>query len=217
MKLHGAIISPNVRKVIIACMVKDIPFESNMIIPGPALKEPEFLKINPLGKIPALEDDELTISDSNVILQYLDELHPENSLLPTTPKERAHTRWLAEYAGAALFPCCGVMFRENFVNPNFFKQPTNQAMVDEAISKKFPPVLNYLEKQVPDKEFLLGQSLGMADISIISMFITANYGGYNVDGTRWPKLAAYVARAMVHPVVAKCLENEKAMLKMLTG
>ena len=108
-------------------------------------------------------------------------------------------------------------YPENFVNPNFFKQPTNQAMVDEAISKKFPPVLNYLEKQVPDKEFLLGQSLGMADISIISMFITANYGGYNVDGTRWPKLAAYVARAMVHPVVAKCLENEKAMLKMITG
>ncbi len=217
MKLHGAIISPNVRKVIIACMVKGINFESNIIIPGPALKQPEFLKINPLGQIPALEDDGLTISDSNVILQYLEEKHPATPLMPSTPKERAAARWLSEYAGAALFPVCGTLFRENLINPNYLKQATNQEAVDETITKKFPPVLDYLEAQTPDEGFLFGEAIGIADISVISMFINAGYGGYSVDENRWPKLAAYVERGLSHPVVAKCIENEKDMIKMITG
>ncbi len=217
MKLHGAIISPNVRKVIIACMVKGIKFESNMIIPGPALKQPEFLKINPLGQIPALEDGALTISDSNVIIQFLEEKHPEIPLMPHTPEARAKARWLAEYAGAALFPVCGTLFRENLVNPNYLKQATNLTLVDETITKKFPPVLDYLEAQTPKEGFLLGESIGMADISVISMFITAGYGGYSVDENRWPKLAAYVAHGLSHPVVAMCVEREKPMIKMITG
>jgi len=217
MKLHGAIISPNVRKVVLACMIKGIKYESNIIIPGPALKTPEFLKINPLGQIPALEDQAQTINDSNVILNYLEEKYPENSLLPTSPEARAQTRWLAEYAGAALFPCCLSIFTECFINPNYFKQAINQEAVDKTLTQKLPPVLNYLETQVPEKGFLLGDKLGMADISIISMFINAQYGDYRVDENQWPKLAAYVTRGFSHPVVAKCIEDEKDMIKMITG
>lgn len=215
MKLHGAIISPNVRKVVIAYMVKGIDFESNGIIPGPVLKEPEFLKINPLGQIPALEDGDLTIGDSNVILQYLEEKYPETPILPSTPEERAKCRWLAEYAGSALFPCCGTMFREVFVNPNYFKQPTDQNAVDETVTKKFPPVLDYLEVHAPEDGLLFGDIISMADISIVSMFITAGYGGYNIDAQRWPKLAAYVDRVCSLPVIAKCIENEKAIIKKI--
>ncbi|OUS25089.1 hypothetical protein A9Q99_22855 [Gammaproteobacteria bacterium 45_16_T64] len=217
MKLHGAIISPNVRKVIIACMIKDINFESNMIIPGPALKEPEFLKINPLGQIPALEDEGLIIGDSNVILQYLEEKHPEIPILPESPAARAKSRWLSEYAGAALFPCCATIFREAFVNPNYFKQPTNQEAIDETTNEKFPPVLDYLQSQITDDDFIFGTQLSTADISICSMFITASYGGFAIDADRWPTLAAYVDRIRSHPVVIQCLEAEKSMLKMITG
>lgn len=217
MKVHGALISPNVRKVVIACMVKGIEFEPNILIPGPDLKKPEFLRINPLGLIPALEDGEFTIADSNVILQYLDEKHPQTPLLPSSPEERAKCRWLAEYAGAALFPCCAVMFREVFVNPNYFKQSTNQAAVDQTITEKFPPVLDYLQAQIPDDGLLFGNNISIADISIMSMFITAGYGGYRVDAERWPKLAAYVERVSSLPVIVKCLENEQAMIKMISG
>jgi len=217
MILHGAIISPNVRKVIIACMVKGIDFDSNMIVPGPELKQPEFLKLNPLGMIPVLEDDELTIGDSNIIMQYLDEKHPENALMPTDTKERAKARWLAEYAGTALFPCCGTMFREVLVNPNYFKQPTNQEVVNETVDHKFPPVLDYLEANAPDSTMLFGDNISIADISIASMFVTAGYGGYKVDENRWPKLAAYLGRVLSMQVFVKCLETEKAMIKTIMG
>lgn len=217
MKLHGAIISPNVRKVIIACLVKGIEFESNMIVPGPELKQPEFLKLNPLGMIPVLEDEGLTIGDSNIIIQYLDEKHPEHALLPTDIKDKAKARWLSEYAGTALFPCCGTMFREVLINPNYFKQPTDEEAVKETIEHKFPPVLDYLEAQMPDNNMLFGEHISLADISIASMFITASYGGYQVDANRWPRLAAYLGRILNLPVFAKCLATEKAMLKSIMG
>ncbi len=217
MKLHGAIISPNVRKVVIACMIKGIEFDSNMIVPGPELKQAEFLKLNPLGMIPVLEDEDLTIGDSNIIIQYLDEKYPDRPLLPAEVNDRAKVRWLSEYAGSALFPCCGSMFREVFVNPNYFKQTTNQQVVDDTVNNKFPPVLDYLELQMPEQGFLFGEQLTLADISIVSMFITASYGGYRVDEKRWPKLKTYIARALNLPVFIKCLETEKAMIKIITG
>lgn len=217
MKLHGAPISPNVRKAIIGFNVKGVEFEANNIVPGPELKKPEFLKINPLGMIPALEDGDMIIGDSNVILHYLEDKYPEPSILPSDPKDRAKCRWLAEYAGAALFPCCGVMFREVFVNPNFFKQPTNQEAVTETENIKFPPVLDYLEANIPAQEFLFGNSISIADISVMSMFIAADYGGYNVDEDRWPKLAAYVKRSRTHPAIAKCVKAEKEFIKSISG
>lgn len=215
MKLHGAIISPNVRKAIIAFMLKGVKFEPNIIIPGPALKEPEFLSLNPLGMIPALEDGPLIIGDSNVIVQYLDDKYPQNPLLPDSPEDRAKCRWLAEYIGSALFPCCGTMFREVLVNPKYFGQPTNKEAVEETVSKKFPPVLDYLEERTPEAGFLFGESITLADISMISMFITGAYGGYSIDEKSWPKLASYMKRANAHPVLVKCLENEVPMIQMM--
>ena len=217
MKLHGTIISPNVRKVVIACMVKGIEFDSNMIVPGPELKQPEFLKLNPLGMIPVLEDEDLTIGDSNIIIQYLDDKHPNTPLLPSENKSKAKARWLSEFAGSALFPCCAAMFREVLVNPNYFKQPTNQQVVDDTVNKKFPPVLDYLELQMPEQGLLFGDQVTLADISIASMFITANYGGYNVDVNSWPKLQAYLDRVLNLPEFIKCLATEKAMIKMIMG
>lgn len=217
MKLHGVIISPNVRKVIIGCLIKNIEFEINNLIPGPDLKNPEFLKINPLGQIPALEDNDLIISDSNVILQYLDEKYPDSPLLPESPAERAKCRWLAEYAGAALFPCCGTMFKELFLNPNFFKQPTNKEKVEITVTEQFPTVLDYLELQIPEEGFLFGDNLTIADISIVSMFITAGYGGYSIDKEARPKLATYISLMGAVPEVVKCMENEKEMIKTIAS
>ncbi len=215
MKLHGAMISPNVRKAIIGFNIKGVEFEANNIVPGPDLKKPEYLAINPLGLIPALQDGDLTVGDSNIILQYLDEKYPEHPLMPEDPRDRAECRWIAEYAGSALFPLCFVVFRQNFVGPNFFKEPTDQALVDETVNEKLPPVLDYLEARTPDIGFLFGADLTIADISVLAMLITAAYGSYSVDGTRWPKLAAFVSRGLEHPAVAQALQAEKQMVEMI--
>ncbi|NQZ08415.1 MAG: glutathione S-transferase family protein [Algicola sp.] len=217
MKLHGAIISPNVRKVIVTCLLKGIDFESITVIPGPDLKKPEFLKLNPLGMIPVLEDDDLTIGDSNIIMQYLDDKYPDVSVYPIDVKDRARARWLSEYAGSALLPCCGVMFREVLVKPNYYKQPTDEQAVNETVNEKFPPVLDYLEEQTPATGLLFGEQICIADINVVSMLVTAKYGGYSVDGERWPKLSAYVHRVLSLPAFKQCLAAEKELLNKITA
>ena len=65
MLVHGASGSPFVRKVLVALAIKGLPFEQKQQVPF--LKDPEYRKINPLGKVPTLQDGELIICDSTVI------------------------------------------------------------------------------------------------------------------------------------------------------
>lgn len=208
MKVHGVIISPNVRKVVVALNAKGIEFENIPVMPG--TKTPEFLEISPMGLIPAIEDGDFAFSDSAVIMEYLDEKFPDNLLMPSNPKDRALSRWFTEYGGTVVFPPCGVLFRQRMVNPYYFKIPTDESIVAEVINQTLPPILDYLEARVPGEGFLFGD-LGSADISIISPFINAEYGGYQIDEKRWPKMAAFVKRGKTHPAFVACLEEEEKL------
>lgn len=213
MKVYGARLSPFVRKVLVVLELKGLGYEQVDVFPG--MQTPEFLKISPLGKIPALEDEALQVSDSTVICEYLEERYPTVSTLPSSPQERATARWLEEYADTRLMELCGGgIYLERVVKPMFFKQPTDQAKVDKTINELMPPVLTYLESQAPKEGFLFGD-FGRVDISVISPIINATYAGYVVDATKWPVLAAYVERVRAHPVVVKILQIEgKAMAAM---
>ena len=213
MKVHGLILSPNVRKVIVALNAKGIAFDNIPVVPG--TKTPEFLKISPMGLIPAIEDQEFAFADSGIILEYLEEKFPETSLMPDNPKDRALSRWYSEYGGTAVFPPCGAIFRQRAANPLFFKLPTDEEIVAKAIDETLPPVLDYLESQVPEEGFLFG-ALGSADISLISPFINAEYADYVIDAARWPKMAAYYKRGKAHPAVSATLAEEDKLRQAYT-
>ena len=79
--VHGVPLSPFVRKVRIAMLEKGLAYDLVPVIPlPPANNDPAFRKMSPLGKIPAYEDGDFSISDSSVILNYLDSNEPK--LLP---------------------------------------------------------------------------------------------------------------------------------------
>ncbi|MGR3636292.1 MAG: glutathione S-transferase family protein [Shimia sp.] len=208
MKVHGLIMSPNVRKVIVALNAKGIAFTNVTVVPG--TDTPEFLEISPRGLIPAFEDGDFAVSDSAVIMEYLEEKFPETKLMPANPRDRARSRWFTEYGGSVVFPPCGTIFMQMMANPYYYKRSTDHAAVDEAISETLPPILAYLEKQVPEAGFLFGE-LGIADISLLSPFINAEYGGYEIDAAKWPKLAAYYRRGKAHPAFAAPLVEEDKM------
>ena len=90
-KVHGVHGSPYVRKVFIALDIKDVPYE--IVRQMPFSEDAEYLKINPLGKIPSLVDGDLTLCDSKVICQYLDDAYPEPRLYPMKPNDWAMALW----------------------------------------------------------------------------------------------------------------------------
>ncbi|MGE5385593.1 MAG: glutathione S-transferase family protein, partial [Betaproteobacteria bacterium] len=87
MKLIGSLTSPYVRKVRIVLAEKKIEYEFELDSPwAPETKVPG---INPLGKVPVLVlDDETPLFDSRVIVEYIDNVTPNNKLLPTPNRER---------------------------------------------------------------------------------------------------------------------------------
>lgn len=208
--LHGNSVSPYVRKVLAVLQLKNIAFEQTQQMPFSA--DDEFKKISPLGKIPALQDGDASICDSTVICEYLDDAYPQCPVYPSDPKEKAHARWIEELCGNQITEQAAGIFFQRFMRPMVLKQEADEELVEKIISKRLPPLLDYMETQVPTEGFLFGSDIGVADISVVSPFVNAGYAGYEIDSAKWPKLTSFMARVKQHPVMAELLQAEAVMM-----
>ena len=205
--LYGANASPFVRKVMAVLAIKQLPYEH---IPSmPFSGDPELAKVSPLSKIPALLDDGLNIADSKVICRYLENAYPEVPVYPTDPKARARADWFEEYGGTALAESAASIFFHRFMRPRVFKQPVDEEAVDKIINTALPPMLDYLEDQVPADGFIFGE-LTVADLALASPFVNAGYAQYTIDPAKWPKVSGLVERVKAHPAMAPLLKAEMA-------
>ena len=215
LKIYGIPLSPFVRKVHLALAYKGVDFESVPSMPGD--EAPEFRAVSPLGKIPALQHDNFSVPDSSIILRYLDTEFPDKSIFPSGSRASATVCWLEEFADTKLVEGCSVFFRERFLNPTMFNLPTDDALVAEAETKLMPPLLAYLETQVADSGYFTGESLSVADLAITSAFCNAHYGGYQVDAATYPRLSAYITRAMGADLVTAQLAKEQVIMRSLAA
>ncbi|MFQ3208493.1 MAG: glutathione S-transferase [Glaciecola sp.] len=91
LKLYGFDVSNYYNMIKLAMAVKGIEYEAVITYPN---QTPEYLAICPTGKVPALETADGVLIETNVILEYLDELSPENPLISGSAYERARIREL---------------------------------------------------------------------------------------------------------------------------
>jgi glutathione S-transferase len=206
MIIYGNSLSPFVRKTLVFATEKGIDFELR------PQGTPEFKEASPFGKMPALRDDDFTISDSTAIITYLDAIHPQPNLIPTEPKARARTIWYEEYGDTIVAACGGKIFFNRVVSPKFFGRPGDLAAADEAQATEFPKLMDYLESVAPASGFLVEDRFTLADIAVASPLATLMHGACQMDATRHPKAHAYVSRIWERPAFAKLIAQEKAML-----
>ncbi len=96
MKLHGYFRSSAAFRARIALNLKGIAYDSlSYHLRRNEQSAPAFLKVNPMGLVPALEDGPNVLSQSLAIIEYLDETQPDPPFLPKSPAERARVRALA--------------------------------------------------------------------------------------------------------------------------
>lgn len=208
-KVYGVHGSPFVRKVLVALDFKNIPHE--IVAQMPFSGDKEYLEINPLGKVPTLVDGDLTLGDSKVICRYLESAYPDPALYPHDLKQRAMADWYEDLCGGRVAELAAGIFFQRFMRPFAFKQDPDEELVAKIIEKDLPPLLDYLDSQVPGEGFIFGE-FGLADLSIASPFFNASYAGYDVDEARWPALAGLIARVKAQPQVAAVLEKEAKAL-----
>jgi glutathione S-transferase len=205
--VYGVNASPFVRKVRVFLAEKGMSYDLDPVIPIGVT--PEFRKISPLGKIPAFRDGDRTLADSSVICAYLERTHPVPPLYPHDPYDYARALWFEEYADGGLVSVTGPkIFFQKVIAPRFFNRPTDEAVVQQAVEEELPPMFDYLEGELGNREFLVGGAFSIADIAVCTHFVNLRHVGVLVDGTRWPKLAAYVARVHGRPSFNALIEEE---------
>ena len=210
MKIIGSYVSPYVRKVLACLHLKGLIYEIDPITPF--FGGDEFERLSPLRRIPVLIDEDLVLCDSSVICAYLDEAFAGHPLLPAGVADRARARWLEEFADTRLGDVfIWGLFYQKIVRPIVWDEPTDEARVEKTLSHDLPLALDYLEAQLPGEGWLFDE-IGLTDISVATFFRNGFYAGFTIDETRWPRTAAFVARALEHPAFAYTHPFEQAQL-----
>lgn len=214
--LYGAPLSPFVRKVRLYLLEKGLDYQLEIVTPfgQPAW----FRELSPLGRIPAMRDGDVTLADSSVICQYLEEKHPQLSpLFGRDAEERARVRWLEKYSDYEVAPLATFgVFRNRALKPTM-GQPCDEAAVQAALTDKLPPHFDYLEKSLGSAEYFVGERLTMADIAFTTQLINMEHGGERLDAERWPRLAAHYERITARDSVQAVVPGEQKMLAKLSG
>src|SRR5215210_5293694 len=160
-RIIGSFVSPYVRKVLACLNLKRVAYEVDPITPF--YGNDEFERLSPLRRIPVLIDGDLSVSDSTVICEYLDEAYPGHALLPPDPADRAHARWLDEFADTRLGDVfIWGLFYPKIVHPLVWGEPGDQGRITKTLAEDLPRELDYLEGQLPAGGWLFGDDIGLA-------------------------------------------------------
>lgn len=215
LKLYGAALSPFVRKTRVFLAEKGMDYESVHIDPNDPPQD--YVKLNPLKRIPALEDGDRILADSAVICAYLERRQPEPPLYPQDHYEYARTLWFEKFADYEIAMNCTFAVFRNRVVMRLMGRECDEDKVRKALTEKLPPLMDYLESEIGDKEYFAGDMLSVADIAMASQFVNLQHGGETLDAGRWPKMAAWVERMHQRPAFRKPIEKESEFVRKLTG
>ena len=211
MIVYGASLSPFVRKVLAYGAEKGIELEHKPI--GLGSDDPGFLAASPFRKIPGFSDGDFAISDSSAIIHYLEAKYPEPALIPAEPRARARVIWFDEFADTILCACGAKMFFNRIVAPRFLGRQGDLEIADKAEKEELPPILDYLERTIPDSEWLVGDGLTLADIAVATAFANFRHLGMTLDSSRYPKVTQFADKMLARPSFAGWVEREKAFLE----
>lgn len=199
MILYGAPMpAPNPRRVRMFLVEKGIDLPETLVnMMKREHKSPEFRAKNSMGQIPALElDDGTCISETVAICRYFEETNPTPPLFGTTAVEKALVdQWIRRVEFAVMMPV-GNFWRH--AHPRTAALLTQYKDFGESNKETYKGAQKYLNRELEGREFLVGDSLTMADICLLSTVDFAEWIGLPVED-EFENLLAWRARIKARP------------------
>ncbi len=153
---------------------------------------PDFLKINPAGKLPVLVDGNLVVTESVAIVIYLAEKYPYQGLLPADIQPRSQVyRWLL-FAATELEQPLWRIARHTNLYPESLRLPAEVSLA----RKDFADMVAVMEAHMQDRQFIVGNTVTIADFVCAYTLDWANLVGL-LDGC--PLLYDYMERMYARP------------------
>lgn len=187
--VHGTALSGHTHRVELFLHLLKLPYR-RIDAPASVRQSAEFLRLNPLGQIPVLQDGELVLADSNAILVYLAKRYaPESGWLPEGAVEAAQVqRWLSLAAGDIAFGPASARISARWGDTG----------VPAALTRKLAQrVLGFMEDSLAQQDFLAAARPTLADIACYAYIAHAPEGGIALDP--YPQVRAWIARVQALP------------------
>jgi len=192
MRLYYSPLSSNSRRAVMTALHLRAPVELTQVdLTKSEQKQPQFLRKNPAGRVPVLEDGEFCLSESHAIMLYLVEKTPGQTLYPADVRARAEVnRWLF-WCAHHFTPAISVLNWENMVKrlmrigePDPKELERGTALVTQAAG--------LLDMHLAGREWIAGPSLTLADFSVAAPLMTTVAARLPV--TQLANLQAWFAR-----------------------
>lgn len=180
-------------------------FEAVNLIAGDH-QRPEFLRLNPAGKVPVLVDGDLVISESAAIVLYLAEKYPEKKLLPADLATRSQVyRWVM-FAMTELEPPLWRITRHTALLPENKRLPQDVVLARE----DFTRMATVFEQHMEGRSFIVGDAVTAADCVTAYVMDWANEQGL-IEGK--PNMQAYLERMYGRPTAAQRIAEALASIR----
>jgi glutathione S-transferase len=193
LKIYSTALSANGRKVLAVCRQLGLNPEIHEVnVYRGEGRRPEYLAVNPSGKIPALVDGEFMLAESNAILLYLAEAHGGNRLWSSDAKQRGMiAQWL--FWESAHWQPTLIAFLSEVVGhrllPERVRRPLHAPDWSSALVR---PVLETLETALGSSAHLAGSRATIADFSVAGMTTYFKAAAFPFES--FPNLSAWYAR-----------------------
>lgn len=177
------------------------PYRAEILDYGPAMKAPEYLAINPMGKVPALRHGSAVVTETAAICAYLADAFPDAGLAPP-PGDTAradYLRWLFFSSGPV---------ESAIVNKSLgFEIPLEKRVM--AGYGCYEDAMRILEAKLASHQNIAGDRFSAADVFLASML---NWSMMSGTVERRPVFTSYVDRHMSRPAARRATEMDDALL-----
>lgn len=166
-------------------------------------KDPDYVKINPKGYVPALKlDDGDMLTENAVILQYLADQKPEAGLFPKPgTKERYHGMEMLNYVATEMHKGFGMLWATDALVPKETSETFRNNVIG-GLKKKF----DFLTTKLEGRKFLLGDQFSICDAYLFTILNWTHI--LKVDMKPWPALMGYMERVAARPAVQAAMKAE---------
>ena len=198
LRVHG-ITESRAARVIWMCRELGLDYEQELVhFANDTKRSPQFLHVNPNGKIPAIDDDGFHLSESMAINIYLAKKHA-SALMPAGLHGEALTlQWSFWVVADVEKPLLSLLLHRTEFEPSsivgeylgdrFTSSPAREQSFLEALERPF----TVLDEQLRNRDYLLGFDFTVADLNVASVLIWALLA--DVDLHRWPNLQSWLER-----------------------
>ena len=194
-KLYDFPSSPNCQRVKVVLAEKKLPFETVPVdLRKGDQKKPDFLKLNPYGKVPTVIDGATVLYESCIINEYLDEKYPDPALMPKDTAKKANIRILIDY-GMSHLDSPYQKLRQELMKD---EKERSQETIDKA-KQDLKNLLQRFERAIGDQPYLAGD-FSLVDADLIPRFLRLEGFGVLPDPSL-PRLGAYLKRMKERPSV----------------